>query len=250
MSQRVRPGLLIVVDKDVPSASEDWLDVDHATETLLSHLELSSAFADLRRIWRKRGKSLKNAEGLILCYYDSFRIICIPNLDQTTTHTIAIQYEKLYKEVRQAIEKMRVKKKSMGMNLNVQSFNKYMEYAFERLARDRTSSIDFHYLESKDASRPRKFHEHMLALMISLKEEEEERHIPDSIADQQALLINLVPFLATCVAFGVRGENMSSDGLFFIFFFACNKISLIDPLTTIQPKRRRLIAQSGTLGTR
>jgi hypothetical protein len=233
----------------VPSASEDWLDVDYATETLLSHLELSSAFADLRRTWRKRGKSLKTAEDLILCYYDSFRIICIPNLDQMTTHTIAIQYDKLYKEVRQAIEKMRVKKKSVGMNLNVQSFNKYMEYAFERLARDRTSSIDFHYLESKDASRPRKFHEHMLALMISLKEEEE-RHSPDSVADQQAFLTNLVPFLATCVAFGVREKNMSSDGSFFINFFACNTISLIDPLTTIQPERRRLIAQSGTLGTR
>jgi hypothetical protein len=171
-------------------------------------------------------------------------------LDQMTTHTINIQFDKLYQEVSQAIEKMRVKKKSVGMNLNLQSFNKYMEYAFERLARDRNSSIDFHYLESKDASRPRRFHEHMLALMISLKEEEE-RYSPYSVADQQAFLTNLVPFLATCVAFGVRGENMSSHGMFFfIIFFACNTISLIDPLTTIQTKRHRSIADSGTLGTR
>lgn len=205
------------MNKDEPSASEDWLDVDYATETLLLHLELSPAFADLRSTWRKRGKVLKTAEDLILCYYDSFRIICIPKLDQMTTHTIDIQFGKLYKEVRQAMEKMRVKKKSVGMNLNVQSFNKYMEYAFERLARDRTSSIDFHYLESKDASRPRRFHEHMLALMISLKEEEE-RHSPNSVADHQAFLTNLVPFLATCVAFGVRGKNMSSDGMSSSYF--------------------------------
>jgi hypothetical protein len=220
LNQRVRPGLLIVLNKDVPSASENWLDVEYATETLLSHLELSSAFADLRKTWRKRGKSLKTAEDLILCYYDSFRIICIPNLDQKTTHTIALQYGKLYKEVTQAIEKMRVKKKIVGMNLNVQSFNKYMEYAFERLARDRISSIDFHYLESKDASRPRKFHEHLLAMMISLKKEEE-RHTPDFVADQQALLMNLVPFLANCIAFRVRGDNLSFDGLFFFAFFLC-----------------------------
>ena len=207
-----------MVNKDVPSASEDWLDVDYATNSLLSHLELSSAFANLRKTWRKRGKSLKTAEDLILCYYHSFRIICIPNLDQKTTHTIAVQYDRLYKEVRQAIEKMRVKKKSVGMNLNVQRFNKYMEHAFERLARDRTSSIDFHYLQSKDVSRPRRFHEHMLALMISLKEEEE-RHSPDSIADQEALVTNLVPFLANCIVSGVRERNVCSGGLCFLIVF-------------------------------
>lgn len=77
----------------------------------------------------------------------------------------------------------------------------------------------------------------MLALMISLKEEEE-RHSPDSIADQEALMTNLVPFLANCVASGIRERNVRSQGLcFFIFFFACDTINLSDPLTTIQSKR-------------
>lgn len=215
LNQRVRPGLLIVVNKDVPTASEDWLDVDYATKTLLSHLELSAAFAGLRATWKKRGRILKTAEDLILCYYESFRIICIPNLDQTTTHQIAVQYKKLYEEVTRSSKRMRIKKKSVGMNLNVQSLIKYMDYAFERLARDWTSSIDFHYLASKDAVRPRKFREHMLATMVTIKNEEESHNTNENL-DESKFVDRLVPFFATCVASNVRKTGGNSEGEMFL----------------------------------
>ena len=206
INQRVRPGLVIVVNKDVPSEDEEWLDVDYATKTLLSHLELSPAFAELRETWKTRGKILTTAEDLIHCYYDSFRIICIPSLTPGTTQTIAVQYRKLYDEIRKSSDKLRQKKVQVRMNLDVGSFNKYMENAFSRLAKDLTSSIDFHYMASKDTDRPVKFREHLANLLVKLKvqgemtdtkeiQTEDLENVPEA-----ALLDRITPFIACCIA--------------------------------------------------
>ena len=43
---RARLGLIIVINKDVTSLDEKWLDVKYATKTLLKYLELSTAGPD------------------------------------------------------------------------------------------------------------------------------------------------------------------------------------------------------------
>ena len=210
VNQRVRPGLLIVVNKDVPSSDEKWLDVDYATKTLLAHLELSTSFAELREVWRLRGKILNTAEDLILCYYDSFRIICVPSLTSTTTHTIATQYQKLYNEVRAISAQVRRKKIQVNMNLTVPSFVMYLEHAFSRLTKDLTSSIDFHYLASKDAARPSKFREHLAGLLVKLKEKEETGD-SSKVVQETALVDRLTPFVACCMASQIP-KNSSPEG--------------------------------------
>ena len=195
----MRPGLLIIINKDAPSSDERWLDVGFATDTLLEHLELSSKFADLQRRWRRRGRIISTAKDLILCYYDSFRILCIPSLTPETTHEIAIQYRKLYEEIRVISGLVRRKKMQVGMNLNVRSFGNYMEHVFSRLAKDLRSSVDFHYMASKDAKRPVKFREHVVALIVKLKEEEENVDPPCDI-QEAGLVDRVIPFIACCVA--------------------------------------------------
>lgn len=219
INQRVRPGLIIVVNKDVPSADKEWLDVNYATKTLLSHLELSPRFAELREVWKTRGKVLKTAEDLIHCYYDSFRIICIPSLEPSTAQTIAVQYRKLYDEIRKSSDKLRKKKIQVGMNLDVGSFTKYMENAFSRLAKDLTSSIDFHYMASKDTDRPSKFREHVTNLLKKLKDDglmsKEMEHGENDIIPEAELLNRITPFIACCIASkiypGAQAEGMVSS---------------------------------------
>jgi hypothetical protein len=215
INQRVRPGLIIVVNKDVPSADKEWLDVDYATKTLLSHLELSPAFAELRELWKTRGKVLKTAEDLIHCYYDSFRIICIPSLEPSTMKTISVQYRKLYDEIKKSSDKLRSKKVRAGMNLNVGSFGKYMEDAFSRLAKDLTSSIDFHYLAFKDTGRPSKFREHVTNLLVKLKVQEEEKAGVEygGLAPEAAVVESIIPFIASSIVSGIP-QAASSKSLF------------------------------------
>lgn len=199
VNQRIRPGLLIIINKDAPDSDERWLDVDYATSELLRHLELSTKFEYLKEEWRLRGRPIATAKDLILCYYDSFRIICIPSLTPETTHEIAIQYSRLYNEIRGISERLRRKKLQVHMNLNVQSFCNYVEHVFNRLARDMRSSVDFHYLATKNAARPTKFRDHVVALIVKLKEDEENVDPPCDVQEAE-LVDRIVPFLGCCIA--------------------------------------------------
>ncbi|KAL8786710.1 MAG: hypothetical protein Q9213_002647 [Squamulea squamosa] len=210
VNQRIRPGLLIIINKDAPDSDERWYDVDYATSELMRHLELSTRFEDLKEEWRLRGRPISTAKDLILCYYDSFRIICIPSLTPETAHDIALQYSKLYNEIRGISERLRKKKLQVHMNLNVRSFCNYVEHVFNRLAKDMSSSVDFHYLASKNLAGPTKFRDHVVALIIKLKEDEENVDPPYDV--QEAKLVDrVIPFLACCIASQCAKNDTRSD---------------------------------------
>ncbi|KAL8925657.1 MAG: hypothetical protein Q9208_003340 [Pyrenodesmia sp. 3 TL-2023] len=221
-NQRIRPGLIIIINKDAPDSDERWLDVDYATNGLLRHLELSTKFADLKEQWRLRGSRISTARELILCYYDSFRIICIPSLTPETTHEITVQYSRLYLEILDTSRRLRRKRIQAHMNLNVRSFCNYVEHVYNRLARDLQSSVDFHYLASRNASRPIKFRDHVVALIVKLKEEEENVDPPCDV--QETKLINrVIPFLASCIASHSVSDNTQRDAKIQLFLRDCRQ---------------------------
>lgn len=193
------PGLLIIINKDAPSPDERWLDVNYATNELLRHLELSTTFEELKTEWRLRGRPISTAKDLILSYYDSFRIICIPSLTPETTHAVAAQYSRLYNEIRGMSERLRRKKMLVHMNLNVRSFCTYVEHVYNRLARDMESSVDLHFLASKNTDQPIRFRDHVVALIVKLKEDEENID-PPSDAQEAKLVERVIPFIACCIA--------------------------------------------------
>lgn len=182
------------------------MDVDFATQKLLEPLALSAAFIELRQRWILRGRALNTPRDLILCYYNSFRVIFIPELHPETTHKVAAQYQKLYAEIRASSKRLREKKINVNMNINVASFNVYLETAFTRLATDLTSLIDFHYLECKDAKRPTEFSEHITALLVKL------RSLAEAISEGQfvkeaSIVERLIPFIACCIARTIPQAN-------------------------------------------
>lgn len=197
-NQRIKPGLLIIINKDAPSPDKRWLDVDYATSELLRHLELSTRFEELKEEWRLRGRAISTAKDLILCYYDSFRIICIPSFTPETTHEIAVQYLKLYNEIKRVSERVRRKRMQAHMNLDVRRFCNYVEHVVRRLARDLRSSVDFHYLASKNTEHPIRFRDHVTALIVKLKQEEENVD-PPCDAREGELIGRVIPFIACCI---------------------------------------------------
>ena len=86
------------------------------------------------------------------------------------------------------------------MNLNVRNFCNYIEHVFNRLARDLSSSVDFHFLASKNVKRPTKFRDHVTALIVKLKEDEENVDPPGDV-DETKLVDRVIPFIACCIAF-------------------------------------------------
>lgn len=199
LNQRIRPGLLIIINK-FRGADPQWLDVDFATKRLLSTFQLSGAFSDLRKRWAMQGKTISTAEDLILCYYDSFRVICVPDLtDPKSANLIADQYRTLYLEITKSSAKLREKRIRVGMNLDVQSFSTYVEHAFQRLTKDLAAPIDFYYLSSKDPVIPTRFSEHMTAVIVKLLHHGGYQK-SDEIGHEQQLMAKLTPYLASCIA--------------------------------------------------
>lgn len=211
VNQRIRPGLLIVINKLTGKADPEWLNVDYATEKLLSHLELSGAFSELKDQWAKRGKTIRTAQDLILCYYASFRVICVPDLPGGTAgikaaRYVAEQYRKLYWEICLASRQQRDKKISVGMNPDVESFNTYVEHAFNRLSRDLKSSIDFYYLSSRDETIPSKVSEHLTALIVKMLRMGNYGR-SNELLQEEKLLRRLIPYLAWCIGMQIQSSN-------------------------------------------
>ena len=200
VNQRIRPALLIIINKFPQRSDPQWFDVDHATEKLLSHLQLSGSFNDLRARWASRGKTIETAQDLILCYYDSFRVVCVPDLTSLPSATlISQQLQSLYQEIRLASSRLREKRIKVGMNLDVESFNTYVEHAFNRLTKDLKAPIDFYYLSSSDPIIPSRFSEHMTSVIVKMLIKTKYA-IANDTGQEIDLLNRLTPYLASCIA--------------------------------------------------
>ena len=201
LNQRIKPGLIIIVNKDRqdPGTNARWLDPDYATRTLLSQLELSPVFRELRNKWVAQEKILRTAEDLILCYYDSFWVLFIPNLGLRTARLIAKQYRTLYSKIRQSSKHLREKRMKVGMKLDVVSFDVYIEEALNRLAKGINSQIDFYYLANRESAMPSKFSEHLTALIARLWIKEG-YDLSTGDRNEEVLLARLTPYLASCIA--------------------------------------------------
>jgi hypothetical protein len=232
-NQRVKPGLLIIVNRF--KGEDDWLDVNYATSQLLSQLELSGTFAEQKERWEKRGKAIETAEDLILCYYASFRVICIPDLPYEVAgmakpaRLIAQQYRTLYTEIRWASQGQRESKRRVGMNLDTESFLTYVEHAFHQLSKELKSSIDFYYLDTRDvnSSAPSQFSEHLTGVIVKILNtstfrDGKYRH-SNVTGQEEQILKRLIPYLGLCISTQISTRIKDPAGkLLLTFSLSCS----------------------------
>lgn len=212
-NQRVRPGLLIIVNKDgrTGDTGRQWCDVDYATKTLTDKLSLSDRFKRLQELWHQRGKELETTKDLILCYYDSFRVVCIPSLNAQSTTVIAAQFEKLYFEIQASSQKLRRKRQLVGMDLDVESLMLYMNHAFHRLSKGLKNPIDFHYLATKVSQTPTGFPGHLVNVLATLKDNQQGPSAEASIGQEQRLLNSVIPYLASSIVLEISTTRPSRN---------------------------------------
>ncbi|KAK0722843.1 hypothetical protein B0T26DRAFT_704224 [Lasiosphaeria miniovina] len=206
LNQRVRPGLIIILNKMPPQQRVG--DERSATERLLRSFEGSSRFTELRRKWHHRGKTINNAEELVLCYYDFFRVISIPtfNRDPTTTNQISVQIKGLYNEIRLLSDGIRNKRRSFNMDLDLPSLNAYVAKSATILGRDYRDSLDLHQVVGRDDGLPTSFGEHMTGVLWNMAKS---RSLDDTemVGGEAELLADIVPYLAACIVAQVRSAE-------------------------------------------
>ncbi|KAI1427994.1 hypothetical protein F5Y12DRAFT_791152 [Xylaria sp. FL1777] len=210
LNQRVRPGLIIVLNKMTTGSHNALGSVNRATKRLLENFEQSTRFSELQKTWRSRGKEIQTAEELILCYYDSFRVVSVPQYTATSPATVkktSDQIKTLYEEIGQMSELIRKKRQLLNPELDVASLNAYLRQALVGLGRDCESTIDFHQLSDGDYSLPRRFSEHLVHVMANVAKQ---RNFDTSQATggEANLVSQMTPYIAACIV--AQAENHES----------------------------------------
>jgi hypothetical protein len=80
---------------------------------------------------------------LLHCYYSGVRIVCIPAADQPAAR-INQQYRALHEEIRIASQHCRSRRGDVGLLLNAEELEMYLEYAFQHFSKDATNPFNFH----------------------------------------------------------------------------------------------------------
>ncbi|KAI0902824.1 hypothetical protein F4823DRAFT_629883 [Ustulina deusta] len=188
LNQRVHPGLIIILNK-MPSGSHNALaSVNDATRRLLENFEQSTRFSELQKKWRSRGKEIKTAEELILCYYDSFRVISIPQYTPSSPATVketSDQIKILYEEIGAMSKLIRKKRQSLNMEPDVASLNAYFKQALINLGKDYQSAIDFHHLSDGDLA-----------------------STCQATGGEANLILQMTPYIAACIVAQIEHESL------------------------------------------
>ena len=202
LNQRVRPGLIIILNKSTELAHDALGTPEQATRRMLDAYSKSSRFRDMQHMWEKRGRRVRTAEDLIHCYYYAFKVVSIPTY--TLSPPVASQMTEalrgVYAKVREMSERIRRKRRAANMEPDISSFNSYVEYAAKKLARNYKDAVDFHHMQtsSGDSSLPTSFSEHLVQLMSNMLRL---RGLDSSneTGGEARLVEDIIPFIASCI---------------------------------------------------
>ncbi|KAF7557011.1 hypothetical protein G7Z17_g1023 [Cylindrodendrum hubeiense] len=168
-NQRVRPALIIVINKD---ADSDTRTQRNYTWDLLRSFEQSQTYRELVEFWRQRGRTIQSAKDILDCYYRSISVVVIPVYGKgslpSTAASISLAVQRLYEKIRESTKAIQEERVSSNTNFDVATLDKYLHDSLCALAKDDHSSLDFHRLAAGVLRRPKLFSEHLAATMANL----------------------------------------------------------------------------------
>jgi hypothetical protein len=169
-NQRFRPALIIVINNDDRNDVEQWCDVDYATDALKHNIENSTLFEDQRKTWTNRGRNLETPIDLFNCYYDEFRVVSIPSLKAAPSRIIMDQYQKLYSEIKESLDRVQNRRRISGMRSDVETLTLYMEIAFKELSKNLEGTVDFYEIIRQVTHLPQTFSDRFTSLLAKMND--------------------------------------------------------------------------------
>jgi hypothetical protein len=197
-NQHFRPALLIIINNDSKDNINYWCDVDNATEAVLENLDASAWFDEQRHTWNWRGREINSARELLLCYYESLRVVFIPSGEAVRTQVIFGQYQKLYAEIQAGAQQVQSRRRSAGVNPDIETLTLYTELAFQALSENLEGSVDFYDIVRQVTKLPQDLTEHLVNVLVKLKKRN---------PSEDHLLTNLIPYLAAVLTIEISGSD-------------------------------------------
>ena len=208
LNQNFKPALIIVLNKDTtPGYSSNA--IESSTNQLLRSFERTSEYEKLRSEWRARGRKIRNARDLLLCYYDDFSVIAIPSYavynPPAITALVSSRIKSLYEEIHLVSTRMRERRADISVGFDIATLNKYLETSLRVLGRDYRSSLDFHSLTEGDTPIPITFGDHTAELMHSLAKTRVNKDI-QQVPGEQQVVDDIADYVASCIVAQIPTE--------------------------------------------
>lgn len=175
-------------------------NIDDTTKDFLLSIESSSKFREYQLKWRLRQRKITTAADLIHCYYDDFRVLLLPlhlhSEMSSTASRVSRQLKQLYHEIRTLSDGIHSRRTALDFNMDVATFSSYFERSVAILARDHTSTLDFHLLSEDDSPLPTRFSEHMALVLEKMARL---RRASSAVGGELEVLRSMAPFLACSI---------------------------------------------------
>jgi hypothetical protein len=197
-NQYFRPALLIIINNDSRDNVGYWCDVDQATQAVLENLDTSAWFDEQRHTWNRRGREINGARELLLCYYESLRVVFIPSGNAASTQVIFDQYQKLYAEIQAGAQQVQSRRRSVGVNPDIETLTLYTELAFQALSENLEGCVDFYDIMRQVTKLPQNIAEHLVNVLVKLKKRN---------PSEDHLLTNLIPYLAAVLTIEISAND-------------------------------------------
>ena len=195
---QIKPYLIMIINKDTRKGNNNWWDVEYATETQISKMGMPERFKRLQQAWMDRGKLIHTVKDLINCYYDGFRVICIPSLGAYSAALVTEQHEKLHQEIQRASKRVAWKQERSGIMLDMESYILYTQQAFKYLSRSRDDPFDARGV-GEDTGAILDLVDHITNLLVRVKESLPPSPGTNTVVETAVFGI-ATPYLASCLA--------------------------------------------------
>lgn len=160
--------------------------------------------AELAKQWVSRGKVIKSLQDLLQCYFNDFKIICIPAAKSFAPSLVKQQYQKLHDHIRLGSESSLERRQSSGLLMSAEELENYFEYAFDHFRMHPKAPFNFRSAALSRKPVTTTFKNHICKLTIHFM-----ACYPDETGKD--LFRRVAPLVASCIFLSAHRSRYPED---------------------------------------
>ncbi len=205
-NQGMKPGLIYIINQDNQAEFSQWKDPDFATARILEKLQASRRFAQEQESWSRRGSQISSVHQLLRKYYESVRVVFLPEFlphrPLCEAHEVEAQYQLLYGEIDRRSKAAADRRKDAGLLMDLERISRHSIGVLTKLADNFHSPVDLYDMLETSQPYPSNFKSHVLNFLTWFTNEERAgpRTLSLDPGSESSVIERVTPFVATCVA--------------------------------------------------
>jgi hypothetical protein len=205
-NQGMKPGLIYIINQDNQAEFAQWKDADFATGKILEKLQTSRRFAQEQETWIRRGSQISSVRQLLGKYYESVRVVFLPEFlphrPLCEAHEVEAQYKLLYGEIDRRSKAAAERRKDAGLLMDLERISRHSIGVLSKLADNFHNPVDLYGMLDTSQPYPSNFKSHVLNFLTWFTNGERVGPQTSGLdpGSESSVIERVTPFVSTCVA--------------------------------------------------